>query len=723
LLVAFTTQTIPDTLQKKQVPDLDALYIIITEDAKIAEIKENQEKLLAYGVNLIFEEVQYNDEHKIEVLKTIMHVDKTFGSANWTKEKQEFKAIILYKNWRNQSLGTGFSEELLNIVENRPKNSKVFVIGGENTAQTIAQLKVAAQKAKENLLAKQQKLQTDPEWKGEWFKETTNFSECSTHLLEKLKMEFLNSTKTTYIFRVNGIEWDETALEIPAESIGAYSVTDEGYALLNEQGLPSRERRKVSKRAINIIRKAQPTLKEKSDDVNLEEIYIILTEEASLKEIRITQDKLLEMGIKLSINAIKYNEKGDRIESISVTYNADGNAGTATWENSKSYNFITFSWDTKTGNTSIGMSDIREIKRSEKNSQLFIIGRANNSQTIDFLERKMRDNQQLAKTKLKELAKDPNWKGYEGNASSTYTYITPNTIEEIKEKIRSTKPQRVLYKVDGIEWGAEALEMPIEKIKQISLFERNRTKFNEQEEIEWEITEQLEVIISRKAQKAKAKKGYQYFKECDCYVPETFTPNGKNIFKIEGGNITESSSFQVYNKWGKKVFDATPFNNHWNGEDNYGAALKEATYFFTFQTQEGEAVVQGYFIIIDKKHEDSTGFLHQPETVHYIVNLCATANISIIRGFVKPELFMRGLANQKRFSSIHLDENTDQSLLILRKFDNLAEAEQIVNLLNGLKDKPAGVTFLSINQHNYRQVLRLKSLMEYQKFYQEEISK
>ncbi len=98
LLVAFTTQTMPDSLQKEHVPELDALYIIITEHAKIAEIKETQEKLLVYGVNLIFEEVQYNDENKIEVLKTIMQVDKTFGSANWTKEKQGFKSVILYKD-------------------------------------------------------------------------------------------------------------------------------------------------------------------------------------------------------------------------------------------------------------------------------------------------------------------------------------------------------------------------------------------------------------------------------------------------------------------------------------------------------------------------------------------------------------------------------------------------------------------------------------------------
>jgi len=82
LLVAFTTHTIPDSLQNEQVPELDALYIIITENAKIAEIKENQEKLLAYGVNLIFKDLQYDNENKIEVLKTVMHVDKTFGSAN-----------------------------------------------------------------------------------------------------------------------------------------------------------------------------------------------------------------------------------------------------------------------------------------------------------------------------------------------------------------------------------------------------------------------------------------------------------------------------------------------------------------------------------------------------------------------------------------------------------------------------------------------------------------
>ena len=84
--------------------------------------------------------------------------------------------------------------------------------------------------------------------------------------------------------------------------------------------------------------KNQPTKKETTIDTP-QEIYIILTEEASLEEIKAVQEKLLDLGVKLSLNNIEYNQNGKRIERISVTYEVGGNSGTASWKNSQSYNF------------------------------------------------------------------------------------------------------------------------------------------------------------------------------------------------------------------------------------------------------------------------------------------------------------------------------------------------------------------------------------------------
>jgi gliding motility-associated-like protein len=58
------------------------------------------------------------------------------------------------------------------------------------------------------------------------------------------------------------------------------------------------------------------------------------------------------------------------------------------------------------------------------------------------------------------------------------------------------------------------------------------------------------------------------FEEC-IFVPDAFTPNGDDVndkFGIvnKGANIT-IVSFQIYSRWGQKVFEATPTSQEWNG--------------------------------------------------------------------------------------------------------------------------------------------------------------
>ncbi|GEM_PF-6092104 len=594
----------------------------------------------------------------------------------------------------------------------------------------MTQLRVVARKAKEDLLAKQQKLQANPAWKGEWFTETINFSECSTHILEQLKMEFLNSTKTAYTFRVNGIEWDETALEIPAESIGAYTIKDEGFALLNEQGFPSRTDRKVTKREINIIRKAQSIPRTESQETSLEEIYIILTEEASLAEVMGAQKEMLDLGINLQINHCQYNVTNTKIEKIAVQFEANGNTHNVSWgKGSIGYNFMVLGINKKTGKTFGGQGKglLKQLSTNNPNRKLITYGIGNTYTSIEYLQKQIAIREELLLIRQQNLAKSPNLKSSSSSNNTTYVNITKLLIKEIKNRIKEAKPLTINYYIDGVKEGPMVLDIPTKQIKEIKWNEENLTKYDKKGEIRWEYTEQLNIFVSRKAkqEKPKAKKGYQYFKECDCHIPKTFNPdNGNNTFKIEGGKINGSSSFQVYDRWGEKVYDATPFNNNWNGEDDYGIVLKKATYYFTFQAEEGEEVAQGFFKIVDgNSSKVFTDFVHQSDTIHYVIIPCTAENFDATKNTIKPSLFMLGAAAKKRYSSIYLGSDKNKPLFIIRKFDNFEQAEQFRVNFKNINSKLPTLKLLSINQQNYRTVLRQKSIVEYEKFYKEEILK
>ena len=52
-------------------------------------------------------------------------------------------------------------------------------------------------------------------------------------------------------------------------------------------------------------------------------------------------------------------------------------------------------------------------------------------------------------------------------------------------------------------------------------------------------------------------------------IPEIFTPNGDGVndtFAIAGLENFDNPSLQVFNRWGAKVFEATPYQNNWDGK-------------------------------------------------------------------------------------------------------------------------------------------------------------
>jgi gliding motility-associated-like protein len=70
-------------------------------------------------------------------------------------------------------------------------------------------------------------------------------------------------------------------------------------------------------------------------------------------------------------------------------------------------------------------------------------------------------------------------------------------------------------------------------------------------------------------------------------VPNVFTPNNdglNDVFRPDGKGVA-NYSLQVFNRWGKLIFETTQYNNGWNGKiDNEPAPA--GTYFFLLQAQD-----------------------------------------------------------------------------------------------------------------------------------------
>jgi gliding motility-associated-like protein len=87
---------------------------------------------------------------------------------------------------------------------------------------------------------------------------------------------------------------------------------------------------------------------------------------------------------------------------------------------------------------------------------------------------------------------------------------------------------------------------------------------------------------------------------CQVVVPNIFTPNGdgKNeYFKIENIEQYPNNQLQIFNRWGKEVFSASPYNNDANKFD--GKDLTDGVYFYILnlgdnnqETESGNLTIQ-----------------------------------------------------------------------------------------------------------------------------------
>ncbi|MFK7809486.1 MAG: HYR domain-containing protein [Saprospiraceae bacterium] len=90
----------------------------------------------------------------------------------------------------------------------------------------------------------------------------------------------------------------------------------------------------------------------------------------------------------------------------------------------------------------------------------------------------------------------------------------------------------------------------------------------------------------------------------DCEVPNIITPNGDGfndaleISCLTTGDYPESELL-VMNQWGDKVFQASPYENDWEGTLNgkEGKGLPDATYYFIFKESPDAPAMKGYIMI------------------------------------------------------------------------------------------------------------------------------
>jgi gliding motility-associated-like protein len=94
-----------------------------------------------------------------------------------------------------------------------------------------------------------------------------------------------------------------------------------------------------------------------------------------------------------------------------------------------------------------------------------------------------------------------------------------------------------------------------------------------------------------------------YF-EGDCEVPNIITSNGDGINDelvincLETGDFPDSE-ITVYNNWGDKVFNASPYQNDWDGtlSGKKGKPLPDGTYYFIFKESKNAKAQKGYVMI------------------------------------------------------------------------------------------------------------------------------
>ena len=96
-----------------------------------------------------------------------------------------------------------------------------------------------------------------------------------------------------------------------------------------------------------------------------------------------------------------------------------------------------------------------------------------------------------------------------------------------------------------------------------------------------------------------------FIKDClTIKIPDAFSPNGdgvNDLFEITNIESYPENTFQVFNRWGNKVYEAKPYTNKWDGTSQFGSAFKEglpeSTYYYILDLGNGSEAYTGFIYL------------------------------------------------------------------------------------------------------------------------------
>jgi gliding motility-associated-like protein len=87
-------------------------------------------------------------------------------------------------------------------------------------------------------------------------------------------------------------------------------------------------------------------------------------------------------------------------------------------------------------------------------------------------------------------------------------------------------------------------------------------------------------------------------------IPDAFSPNGdgtNDFYTIPNIESYPENTFTVFNRWGNKVFESTPYTNTWNGKSQFGTVfgeeLPESTYYYVLDPGTGDEAFTGFIYL------------------------------------------------------------------------------------------------------------------------------
>ncbi|HFC00579.1 MAG TPA: tetratricopeptide repeat protein, partial [Phaeodactylibacter sp.] len=168
------------------------------------------------------------------------------------------------------------------------------------------------------------------------------------------------------------------------------------------------------------------------------------------------------------------------------------------------------------------------------------------------------------------------------------------------------------------------------------------------------------------------------------------------------------------------------------GREQYVKALKEVVAKFP-KTQEQVRAKEILRLLGALKEDPSIPkeggrkgkFKLQPKKVHYTIVILKNGKIELGDAKIKVSNYNREFhkSERLRISNIYLGADTDTPILVIRRFKNQEKATSYYSGIMANKDKFLGdnedYEVFSVTQHNYREILKAKSLDGYREFFEE----